>query len=583
MTPPVSSPSRRLVRLTGLAQTSAAELRTATFQGEPYLIIPVIALVGDSVIRPVGSLGPEFVPAHLLSLCPDSWNNRPVLPSHPSNLQSANSPSILESSAFGVTFNARYDNKSLKLEAWLNSTRAAKVGDDAISIIERCSNHELVEVSIGAWVGVSHSPGIAPCGTPYDYIWTDIVGSDHLAMGLGGKEGACSIEAGCGAPRLNQSANQHANASNQKVITLRAATKGDSDDMKHLSLSQRLLNMLGVRNYEGSDEGVSSLELFDKLTTALRATEPGFDWVVDYKPETKTVIYKAMPEDRMLLLWRTYNVSDDGTVTLNDDREEVKAVTRYEPVAAESNEKEETKDSSTCSCGGNSGDRHAAAPSNVQEGDSSMNKKKDLIGRLVANTRAPFVEKDRTALEALSEETLEAMDKSYDTNVAGAPNTPATPSTPQAPTTPEPAQSPSTPPATSSTPAVPPVTSNPPPVHAAAPDTVQLSREDFESMRAAAAAHRQSEDARKSALVKSLVSAQKVYSESDLKAMSIDQLEKTRQLLNVEDIDMPYDFSGRGRAIAASASDDDEYDYTPPSVYGLEKKPDKDKNGKDTN
>lgn len=202
MTSPSTSSTLRYLHLRGLANT--AELRTATYMGDDYIIVPVVALVGNSVVWPMGAEGPEFVPAEELSLYPDSWNNRPCLPDHPENgTSSANIPSILEAMAFGQTFFTKFEDNSLKTEAWLSLSRAEKLGGDPQNVIDRCLAGEMVEVSVGAWITSELRKGEYE-GKKYISVWTDIL-PDHLALLPEGVEGACSIEMGCGAPRAAKS------------------------------------------------------------------------------------------------------------------------------------------------------------------------------------------------------------------------------------------------------------------------------------------------------------------------------------------------------------------------------------------
>lgn len=184
----------------GLVDTS--QLRTAQFAGTTYLVVPVVALVGDSVVRPLNSACPEFVPAEELSLAV-AWNGRPVVPDHPDEGRgSANTPSTLERWQFGIVFNSRYEDSRLKMEAWLDPARAKSVGIDAVSVINRCQSGEMVEVSVGCYITPVPQSGTHN-GQSYGVVWRDVV-PDHLAMLPIEKTGACSIDAGCGAPRANQ-------------------------------------------------------------------------------------------------------------------------------------------------------------------------------------------------------------------------------------------------------------------------------------------------------------------------------------------------------------------------------------------
>lgn len=211
------------------AAADSTSIRTAVYDGVEHLVVPVVAMVGNAVIKPLGSEGPEFVPSEVLSLVPEQWDNRPVLEDHPLEdgvPVSANKSSLLEKRSFGTTFNSRFEDGRLKMEAWINPGRAKAAGRAAEDVIARCralsagESDELVEVSVGARVLVMEEAGVSPSGDRYEYRW-DACWSDHLAVGLGGAKGACSSEMGCGAPRAASGIEQPV----QRAV-LRAAVLG---------------------------------------------------------------------------------------------------------------------------------------------------------------------------------------------------------------------------------------------------------------------------------------------------------------------------------------------------------------------
>lgn len=191
------------------AAAQVAEIHTAQYEDLDFIVIPVCAMVGGAVVRPLNSEGPEYVDESVLRVAPGQWANRPVLPDHPEGgTASANDPKILEAQRYGWTFNAEYRAGKLHMEAWLDSARAAKVGGEAQRVVEAArralagEDVEPIEVSIGAWVVLAKENGVSPSGVPYEYRWLDAY-SDHLACGLNGSRGACSVEDGCGAIRSN--------------------------------------------------------------------------------------------------------------------------------------------------------------------------------------------------------------------------------------------------------------------------------------------------------------------------------------------------------------------------------------------
>lgn len=180
---------------------STGAIRAASFQGRDHVVVPTVALM-QGVIWPVNAPSAEFVPTSVLRAAPQGWNGRPCVGDHPQRnraLVSANSPLVLEEESFGTVFNARILQDRLIVEAWLDPTRAVRVGPVATRVLERIRNGTPVEVSVGAFVTTETVNGTYN-GKPYTTRWTSLV-PDHLAFLPEGTRGACSVEMGCGAPR----------------------------------------------------------------------------------------------------------------------------------------------------------------------------------------------------------------------------------------------------------------------------------------------------------------------------------------------------------------------------------------------
>lgn len=463
----------RYTTIRGAAQV--AEIRYATLLGREHLVVPVVAMVGNSVVRPMNSKGAEFVPAEELAVAPAIWDRKPVVPDHPGNgAASACTPEILEAMEFGLMLNTKFEDGRLKTEAWLDVERARQLGGDPWRVVERCQAGEMVEVSVGAWITARKEPGTYN-GQRYEWVWAG-VGADHLAMLPEDAVGACSVDMGCGAPRINRRAE------------LRAAQEAS---MSKRSMIGRVLEALGLRAAQDEDSTVS--ELFEALWKALRAEVPGFEEIEEISTDGQWVIYSATPESERLFFKRGY--SDEGEdLTLADDPEPVQPVMRWESLRED--EEDRAAEESACTC--NSG-KGQAAPSQTEGADMST-KVKELVGRLITNERSPFAEDDRKWLEAASEERLKSLAK-------------------QCSEEPEPEPEPDEPEEVAE--------------EQADPDTVQVSRDDFEDMRAATRAWKREQEAKKTHLVGMLKSAQDEYSEDDLKAMSVEQLEKTSRLLKL--------------------------------------------------
>lgn len=560
------------VQITGLA--NASEMRTATFNDREHLVLPVVALVGDAVVRPMNSRGAEFVPTEELGFAPAAWNGRPVVPNHPNGgKSSANSPEMLEGLCFGRVFNARYEEGDLRMDAWLDVERARELGGDAEAVIERVLAGEMVEVSLGAWVSVEETPGVSPNGEKYDFIWRSIT-PDHLAMLPKGVRGACSIERGCGAPRAAQEIEAQTSTGfiNSKSHEAQAAiheremkTMQEESTMKSNSLIAKARDFF-TRLAAGFDDGQSDGALRGSLEQALRAVELGFMGVQEVYSSANACLYTVCPSTEWMTIHRTFTVADDGSVKLNDDRTPVSAQMRWVPMAEDGSEPtvlaglahefsslagarhsasdmkmiqavhdharmlgatcadpKMTAAAQACACGG--AKKEPAQPASATEGQpvttpakggsTVVNENtKALVGKILASKDSPFDEGDRAKLEACSEEKLTAL-------AARLGDSPKE------------------------------------------PDLKELSEEQFmliapPSVRATLRAAKQREQARQKALIASLANAQSEYTAEVLAKKPVEELESLARMLDVADEDT--DFS----PLAAAAQGDESKPYVGP-------------------
>lgn len=563
-----------LIHRTLSATAATSEIRSAQYDGRAYTVVPVVALVGDTVVRPIGSEGPEFVPAVELAKAPAQWNNRPVVMNHPDGgYSSAGDPMVMERLCFGWLFGSEYSDGRLRTLAYLDPERAKKVGPEAERVIERCRAGEIVEISIGAFLSLEKRSGVAPNGATYEYIWHDVK-SDHLAMLSEGSTGACSVDKhGCGAPRVMQE-RQEQEQQGQPNLVMRAA---ETEEKPRMKLPKRLSDSFAaiINMFRGSeDEGLSDVDMRDRLSAALRAVEPGFDWIVRVFPESSTVIYTTIPEDKMLLWRRSFAVGGDDAISLNDDREEVQLVEKYEPVSraatatvaetvavAETATVAATATTTECACQKHLTSSTSTASTTTSDksdkgGDITMPKlKKDLVNTLITSDSTVFAESDRKALEGLSDNTLqfladqaEKQDKPDDSRET----TPPAPTPPAAPTLPQAPQTPQTP--------------NPEPNTA---HLRQIPEDEYASMKAAAEAYQRQQAEAKSRLVSSLRSATTVYTEEQLNAKDMNELQLLAKVLKL-DQPIAVDFTG-SRVVPRAAGAEDIY-RNPPDPYGLKKK-----------
>lgn len=199
-----STTNQKYISLEAFVEPSL--VREETFQDRNYIVVPVVALV-EGVIQGINSEYPELALASVFGSRLAGWNGRPVVMGHPQDSSgeyvSANSPGILQDWAFGQIFESRLDDKKLKVEAWIDVDAAEERGGDFSDTIDRLVANELVEVSVGTFLLLEERQGTFN-GKDYKAIWVDIT-PDHLALLPKGTVGACSVEDGCGAPRVNRS------------------------------------------------------------------------------------------------------------------------------------------------------------------------------------------------------------------------------------------------------------------------------------------------------------------------------------------------------------------------------------------
>jgi hypothetical protein len=195
--------SNRVVKV----QADTSLIRDESFMGVAYKVVPVVALV-EGVLQGANSTAPELALAAEFGKIPEGWNYRPLVHDHPQIngiFVSAGSPGILEDWSLGFTFNAQVEDNKLKIEAWINPLRAEELGESAQNTYNKLLAGEMVEVSVGCFTDVIPSKGIHVqngAKKAYEGVWVNVV-PDHLAILSEGKTGACSVEAGCGANRVN--------------------------------------------------------------------------------------------------------------------------------------------------------------------------------------------------------------------------------------------------------------------------------------------------------------------------------------------------------------------------------------------
>ena len=167
------------------------QIETKLLEGRRHFVVPVVMVV-EGVLK--GSRGAFFYPADELRRSVPHWNGRPCVVYHPSMKFSfaAGNPEVFTAQRVGTIFNARFEDRALKAEAWLD---VARLGAVDWRVLEAVQKGRVMEVSTGLFTeneGVSGTWG----GRPYTAVARNYR-PDHLAI-LPDLRGACSVEDGAG-------------------------------------------------------------------------------------------------------------------------------------------------------------------------------------------------------------------------------------------------------------------------------------------------------------------------------------------------------------------------------------------------
>lgn len=176
--------------------TKAESYKTATLNGKPYIVAPVVAIVA-------GVLNGELVTADEIGNGFGSWNGRPVTLDHPMKggiHVSANDPGIWEEYVVGQLFNTQFVDRRLKGEIWIDVELANK-STDGKDLLSMLSQSKPIEVSTAYFRQLLEDSGTYN-GKEYQAKALDLK-PDHLAILLHAT-GACSWGDGCGVPRINE-------------------------------------------------------------------------------------------------------------------------------------------------------------------------------------------------------------------------------------------------------------------------------------------------------------------------------------------------------------------------------------------
>lgn len=386
-----------------LAQPDVGAIRTAEFAGDDYTVIPVVMLV-EGVIHPGNAPSPELALASEFGRFPESWDGRPVVLDHPKiNGQPvpANSPAILEQYAFGQLFNTTLDDKKLKSEIWIHNSRVNELGSEFEDTVERLKRGDsVVEVSTGLFSLLEDARGVYD-GETYDRIWRDVV-PDHLAVLPDGIIGACSVEDGCGAPRLN-AAYQKDSQSGLRLNSIHlkdneACDCEDKTDCQCLKVSKRsLFKAMKERLkdaisfvFRDNELALSDADIRTAIGQAL-AERIRYFWIVGVYQNNAgsgSFVYEDFEDYKTYAM--DFEIKDDGTIILSGEPIHVRPVTQFVPVVVGGIQPATNSDGSTT-------DEVIAV------------NKEDIVNALIANAATKFQDGDKEWLLALSEEQLDKL------------------------------------------------------------------------------------------------------------------------------------------------------------------------------
>ena len=228
-------------KLITLAAVSAGLVKERQHtDGKRYLVAPTIAIV-EGVMNETLYLEEE------IAAFIDAWNGRPLIINHPEEdgeFVTANNPDLLPR-VLGFYYNASFENERLKGEWWLDIAKAQKT-PEGLAILTGLQSGKLFEQSTGLFADLQEHEGEFK-GKEYKWIARNIR-PDHVAI-LPNEPGACSIEDGCGTPRVNsqEGAEDPASLPNEQgvLLELNSVTntlKGYSENLSKFFKKFKLFN-----------------------------------------------------------------------------------------------------------------------------------------------------------------------------------------------------------------------------------------------------------------------------------------------------------------------------------------------------
>lgn len=504
--------------------------RTEWWGGKEHLIVPVVALQ-EAVIQAMNAETPELVTLAAITTSVDRWNGLPLVVNHPVNdgePVSANDPATLEKQGFGIIRSAHIKGKKLVMEALVNPERLIALGQTAM--LNDLREGRPVSVSVGAGVRVTSASG-THLGKSYEGEWT-FIAPDHLAFLPGGR-GACSLEMGCGAHR----AASH-------VI----AQEEENEMSEPTSIRERLGGLIRSLMPRGWGDDEVKKDLYD----ALLKTEPNARNGDILRVTNADLVYALYPDYSYYngssplpptTYWKrgyTYD-SETKTFSLSGERTQVEPTTVYEPLrAAQDDDNKDDKEPKPPVEDSEPEPEPKRAACGCASGDENM---KEKVTALMANPHNPI--KNQKVLEAMTEAELTALEASCtETATLKAAAAAAEKTANDVKTELTETQT----------------------KLKAAEDKQKEVDDKLAAMQPIIDEHTARVAAEKTALVTTLKAAQSAYSEEELIAKSVAELQKIATLTATA---VPaVDFSGRGVPVlqrAAGTGDNSEFD--PPPAY----------------
>jgi len=320
------------------AQADSKKRRKGKYLSREYLIVPIVALV-EGVIHPSNATAPELALASEFAKVPAGWNGRPVVMNHPQvdGLPvSANSPDILESYAFGFLFNTYRDDTKLKSEAWIDIVRANELGGEFQEVVDRINAEETIEISTGLFTTNLEESGTHN-GKKYQEVWREIV-PDHLAFLSKGSTGACSVEDGCGAPRMNESLVTSSNRTWTELHTSQVAlrTACACDEIKPNEKDEAANEQVRVQRLLANSypEGMVDRDVFQVLSRAIKEQySEGYYCSLLMFTQNEAIYVAYSKESWSSCIYAVpYDLTDNTKVTFLGEPREVNLLTKIVPV-----------------------------------------------------------------------------------------------------------------------------------------------------------------------------------------------------------------------------------------------------------